>query len=252
MGIDVEVYRARIGMFLTKLRHRRCKRYKTKYNSCTIGTDIHLRSLACNIVLMMSILLLYSIVQGHKYIIDNYADTSFEYYDRPNMEHGATCILSTVSEMSGGMYITYYSRLLMLSSDVELNPGPGTSEDTQLILNAIQEVKTDLKIVSKDIVEIKSELSCLKYDIYTIRKQVGGIEKRQDHFDSKLEIFDEKLNALQYEYDTVNNDLKELSLHDDINCEHWNWMEKQITIMESERIKNFLRILDYQKMKLMN
>jgi hypothetical protein len=69
---------------------------------------------------------------------------------------------------STSLYIFLSERLLILSSDVELNPGP--SAETQSILDAIaaSNIKT-----SKEIYEVKHEILSVKSEIVSVKNELN-------------------------------------------------------------------------------
>ena len=84
-------------------------------------------------------------------------------------------ILSYILETYTGLH----EHLLLLSSDVETNPGP-LSESEQIILNAIEsnekrvlaeisEVKTNINAMKSEIAEVKSECLKTKSDIESVK-----------------------------------------------------------------------------------
>ena len=94
--------------------------------------------------------------------------------------------------------------MLLLSADVETNPGP-LSESEQTLLNAIQasetrvlaklnDVKTNIDVIKNDISEVKLECLKIKSDIDTVKvaqmktiKQVKSLKTRIDNIQGVTE-----------------------------------------------------------------
>jgi hypothetical protein len=127
-------------------------------------------------------------------------------------------------------YFKYYpKRLLILSSDIETNPGPGPGtksghrpdENTRLILNAIEETKEEVKYVKNQVDCVKNEIGCLREEIVSIKS---------------------KVESLEYGQEVIANDVASLSIADDQKEERLTNLELQLNFMESERLKSSLRI----------
>lgn len=144
------------------------------------------------------------------------------------------------------LYKTYHTRLLMLSSDVELNPGP---TDTERILAGINEIKEDVGSLKNEVLGIKSsitkiqtELTCMKGDVKTLNTKVSKIEQTQTQLKSDITKLNQKVDQLDYSNEMMNTDMAYLSQNDERKMEQIEHMEKLIDIIDGDRVKSSMRI----------
>ncbi|KAH3738562.1 hypothetical protein DPMN_045200 [Dreissena polymorpha] len=174
MGVDLNIYHARIGAFgLSCKIHKKRPKYG-KYKKFTKGSDIHLRALACSLYALFSVLVVCGVVLSHTRFIDTFAvqDTYICSWTATSM-----CgtmredIPSCISYGSNSEY--YFKRLLTLSADVETNPGPAPSpdENTQLILQAIAETKNEIKGVRNQVNCVQKELGYLTEKLVALKSK---------------------------------------------------------------------------------
>ena len=141
-------------------------------------------------------------------------------------------------------YASYSSRLLLLASDVELNPGP--VEDIEQILKAIrdgndrtavqlQDLKTDMQVIKSDMVSMKG-------DIGTIKFKVQNVESKQSRIDNDLKKIESKIDMLDHRTETLESDMSALSMNDESRENIIYELTKQVNILEKENKKCNLRI----------
>ena len=134
MGIDLDTYRARIGCYRMPLAK---PRKVENYNPNTSGDDVHLRAFIVCIyaLLVVSTTLGVLILQRHaeNSLISSYSSASIEIYHQecvPNLSY-QTCVKHQINHVPSAdrLYVAYAQRILLLSSDIELNPGPFTGNE---------------------------------------------------------------------------------------------------------------------------
>ena len=157
MGVGIEQFRLKIGLFDLKCKvHIKCSK-DGRYSPYQPGSDVHFRSFLCGLILVGICSLTHCLLYCHDAIVNHYADPfspGCTYVSVP--APGGSETLVTPCLAYSNQYAAYSSSRLLLSSDVELNPGP--TEDTALLLNAIQDVKNEVLDVKSEVKQIKSDV----------------------------------------------------------------------------------------------
>ena len=173
MGVDIVAYRCRIGLFnlcKRKGHEKSPKRKKFKqYSAETSGSDVQFRVFAMCIIIGTQLILADLLLLAIRGYSSRLYEESDDYYrGLAEASHGFESV-TTPYNMDSGCHYTYLGlsqRLLMLSADVETNPGPVT--DTELLLQEIRsskfELLEELKSVKSDIKLIKDEVAEIKLD----------------------------------------------------------------------------------------
>lgn len=92
-------------------------------------------------------------------------------------------------------HTTYSTRTLLLSADVE--PIPGQTVDTQLILSAVPDVKNEIKSVQIELKGVQTGLKSLMADLSLLKSNVCKLDRRQERLDeSKLVTISMNLRVL--------------------------------------------------------
>lgn len=186
MGVTLDVYRMRIGahasVYINRFKAKQ-KKLSVQYNPYTKWDDVHCRSAAALILIIMVLSTLLCVLHLHGFVVNTLA-TSDDIQLCPvdnshaDVHTGIFCQLQSTRSDSGqtpclkiqtGYY--YYKRLIMLSADVELNPGP--TNDMEVILQVIkeanektsieiQQVKQGIESIQSDITSVKCELKAIK------------------------------------------------------------------------------------------
>lgn len=143
------------------------------------------------------------------------------------------------------IYTSYYARLLMLSADIESNPGP-LSENEQIILDAIKasenRVLSELQEVKGDIKTMKSEIRYVKNECIKTKEEVEIVKQKQFGYEKQLKSVQKNINHIQSENETMQLDIDQL--HDNFG-EHLSLMtdlEDKIDRLERESRKSTMRI----------
>ncbi|MEW8542875.1 MAG: hypothetical protein AB2693_05020 [Candidatus Thiodiazotropha sp.] len=207
MGIDIQLYRLRIGIFGPGRGYTPKSGDKnTEYQTHIKGPDIHYRMFATLFLLSvimkisehvyqqinsMNYQIDFSILVGHEIYLCTGQIEFAQTYCRTGMF--GTALFDYDSTYDLNNYSGFAQRLLLLSRDIESNPGP-TDMDT--ILKAIQ--SSENKVLG-EIRSVRSELASIKNDIATLKS---------DQIKTKLEI-----NSMQQKQAGTANDVKNLQ-HD--------------------------------------
>lgn len=225
MGVDINIYRARIGLFALCCKARQKRPKYGKYNKLTKGEDIHLRTFVCGLYALFGVLAMYSVVWSHTWLINNYAVANANICSWSVSSVYGTMRGDIPSCSSYGEYFGYYSkRLLTLSADIEMNPGP--DENTRLILQAIAETKDEVK-------GVKYQVDCVQRELGSLREEIASIKS--------------KVDCLEYGQEVLANDVASLSLADDLKEERLTNIEIQLNLIEAERLKPSLRIFGLEE-----
>lgn len=154
MGVEICTYRKRIGLFEAAMKHKaKFKERHSNYTQYTKGDDIHWRTLTCCMILLYIVVLYRVLLEGHHVVVNTFAsDVDTQCFDihchifsstgefgNINGKSATTVTVKPMVFFYRSTYVSYCSRLLILASDIESNPGP--TEDTLLILNQINEMK---------------------------------------------------------------------------------------------------------------
>ena len=142
-------------------------------------------------------------------------------------------------------YTNYYARLLMLSADVESNPGP-LSENEQVLFDAmkasesrvlseIQEVKGDIKTMKNEIRYVKNECMKTKEEVEIVKQKQLGCEKHIRSMYKDIKNIQSENETMQLDSDHLNDNFEEkLTLMTDL--------EDQIDRLERESRKSTMQI----------
>lgn len=270
--IDVSLYRARIGMFACVLRFKSSRKRFGKYTRFTNGTDIHLRAFICNVFLLIAVSATYGVLRGHAYLIDTYAvahgenssgiSYPFVHEITANLTFDNGCwtnvLLSCASYGDtayndyGQLYSGYTQRILILSADVETNPGPGNAapdENTQLILNAIKDAKDGISELRAEVKGVKTDISSLKANVLSMQLKLSKVESMYEDIGKRFQAMEGAFGEMRFEHEVLQNDMSCLSMRDEKQEERLNAIEVQLDITESERLKGKLRIFGLEELE---
>lgn len=257
MGIDIELYRCRIGVFCggcIRNSHRRqySKQYsKQKYNPYSNTSDIHYRVFASCLVIFMMLVGVLGVLTMVNFLGSVVNEQALHSTISPcfNVRSdilwlekyiGFVTITFDFCPQSESLYMVYMQRLLLLSSDVELNPGP--SNDTQQILDAIKESNRKIEQVKDEVMAIRSDIAEVKNQVFEIKIKIGSIETRQNETDSKVQEVESKMDTVTYKYELLESDVESLAYNYEKKCEDFDRLEKQVYYLDRENRKKNLRI----------
>lgn len=245
MGDELMQYRVSLGLFFLRCRNRikvaRSRRY-TPF-TCTSISDFRLCCMVCCTLILCAFAALDVLVYCHQYLVSNYSTTYVIVSSccTNNTSRGTSHICS-VHEY---MYAAYSCRLLLLSADIELNPGP--TEDTKLLLDAIQDVKNEIVSVKGDVKSVKTELQSIKTEMSVLRNNISQMEQDQTKIWESISNIDSRVTDIEYMNEVLHDDVANLSLHDELVCDSIERIEQQLYISKSERLKDSLRIFGLEE-----
>lgn len=255
MGVGIVAYRCRIGLFNLRRKQSQnkdkpSKKGKSKrYMPETTGTDIHFRvfvmCILIGIQLVLAELLLLAI---RNYSSMLYEGTDGDYYSGlVRVGHGFETITTPYNIIDGGAQYTYKGltqRLLMLSADIETNPGPET--DMEIILREIRSSKTELleelKSVKSDIKFIKDEVAEIKLDNTVTKTNVTKLQSKQTEFETKLKNMQKELDLVKSEKETLQLDVDALADELYSKSESINKLDNDIDQLEAYSRRDTVRV----------
>lgn len=155
----------------TQCRHR-TREKASVYSPDVKSSNIHYRVFLCLILIGTNMILSECVIKGINYGVPqniyNCVHLFLTGYSTGELHQ--SCTLSypdihatqTWNESSHILFPHFHERILLLSSDIEMNPGP--ISDTNDILQAISSCKADLL---QEIRFVKSDIHCIKEEIST-------------------------------------------------------------------------------------
>ena len=108
-------------------------------------------------------------------------------------------------------YFSYSSRLLLLSADVELNPGPITDKDE--ILKAISDSNKELR---SDIHALRSDISKIKTDINEVKQTCANLNTKMESLDLKHTDLETNMKQVKNEIENIHADRDMVMLDVDV------------------------------------
>ena len=247
MGIDIATYRCRVGLFASQPCRPRLSS-KNKYVAFCKGSDIHYRVFALGTILIYVTLCYYGVVLSGRHFMELVPanpsaacwSTQIDRLSPISNEHTCT--------RYGGQYLSLSRRMLLLSGDVEMNPGP---EDTQVILDAInrsnEKVAAEIGAVRRDIGGIKDDLRGIKMELSAVRSNMAQVENRQAGMEYKLREVDQRIVRLEHHAEVVVGDMEATSINNEVFSEKLEKLERQMNLLESEKIKCNLRVFGLEE-----
>ena len=250
MGIEVQLYRIRIGSFCGG------RAYKSKnnhgnyeYNRFSNSSDIHYRAFCCCILIIYLLVVYLALLRitdaAMHMVVDSTTLPPCHVVNDDVPVFGPRTISNNVCPNSEHLYLSYVQRLLLLASDVELNPGPRS--DTQLILDAIHESNEKIELVRNDVTALRLDIGEVKKQISDISSRVGSIEKRQKEHGVKIQHLEGNVDNISYRQEVVETDFREIAYHYEKSAEEFDALRSQVNYIEKESIKNNLRIFGIQE-----
>ena len=248
MGVDLTTYRRQIGAFYTRLNS--CRKHKAKrekhhtYSRVTKGSDVHFRVflmillIGSQLITSETIMLCYRLFQ-HKlyepeplYLCSNIFQSGASIIISPMdyINHGT--VTSSFDQIIATQYSSLCQRLLLLSSDVELNPGPMTDKEEILyeIRNSKNDVLREIKTVTEDINTIKEEVSGIKTAQCKIKSDVSDLYFIQSNLETRIADLETEVQSLKSDNEMLKQDNEVLQLDvDELN----NDLETKTSIIES-------------------
>ena len=137
-------------------------------------------------------------------------DISSHLYSTDNLVSNSVSVPFNYTALN--QYGSFFERQLLLSSDVELNPGPMT--DKEEILGAIESSKRDvmmgLKTVENDILSIRADIRKIQFSQAQIETDLSNVKDKQSGFDARMKSLEKNMNMVIGENEVLRLDINEL------------------------------------------
>ena len=244
MGITIELYRIRIGTFIQPHSKHSNKEKHSMYSPNVKGSDIQYRVLLCTILIGACLIageLLVKVIESVSinYVYENYIygfainlcgiQNDVVYYTNFHIS------LPWCNSMNT-LYPYFNQRILLLSSDVETNPGP-ISDCKDEILAAIASVKTDLlteiRFVKSHINCIKEEICTIKQNQVTFKQDINTLQNNQKSIDNDVTGLKRCVRDLEQKKELLMNDIDWLNDELCKKGERMDSIEKHIDQLEA-------------------
>lgn len=259
MGVDIVVYRQRIGMFGPGRFNTRLKQHEGAYNPCTSSSDIHYRTFATLTVTLWVLFLGVRILQ--------YADTfatvcinepcaitneqcQWFCFERTRLQTFDTNhqlslrARSTSMGCNENMFANYFQLKLLRSADVELNPGPFTDKDE--ILNAVrtskEQVLSEIKSVRNEVQQMRSDVDAVRRDCADVKASLHTVEQKQSNLERKFKVHETEFRQLREDKECLQLDIDEVYMLYDAKCDEVNKLDDKLEKLESLYRKDNMRI----------
>jgi hypothetical protein len=272
MGIDINIYRSRIGhYYLSKLRSKlKLRQCKTKCKIQEHEDNIYFNlytALCLGLVLSTTIFIAMHICGRLLYYTDNpVTENKLNIYSDFQLAEIKDTTLRKVHAVGPLSYLSSTAdyirlRLLLLAGDVELNPGPGPSnqgcdnKDVNLgdLMNALKSFEqrtsiseerllNEMKAVRSDVNSIKNEIAQIKTDCSQTREILNEVISEQATMKIELMNNRDEMNDVQSICENLQLDVN--SIND--SCERQRdlseVLNERLEHIERDLIKNRARI----------
>ena len=247
MNIDIDTFRARVGLFGPGRGFRGCLN-KSKYNPNTVGSDIHLRVIALYAVILF---VFWSGTYTANSILDTATVTTetvhFPYDPCQKLTSYQTTCVRHQTVWSQPTYANYIQQRLILSKDVETNPGPQMDQnDKDDIMNAIftnsESLKREIQNVRSDTVQIKSDVESVKAICAEVKQRVDNLEGKHQRVEENVRELVTDVQNLKYEKETMVTDIDALQETLERQRDKIDILESAVEKLEREKLKCSMRI----------
>ena len=129
MGNDLIDYIAKIGIFALSCKPKMKTPKYGKYSGYHSGTDVHLQAFVLSIYMVINFIAFYGVVYVTRYMEEHYSSTDLKFCEQILQAPSKGTIMGCPLHMN--QYSSYSELLLVLSGDIEMNPGPitGVNDD---------------------------------------------------------------------------------------------------------------------------
>lgn len=254
MGVDTEIYRCRIGVFNVCMKPKLPKSSKwVRYAPQTKGNDIQFRVFWMCVLIGAQLILAESIMhmaKHHSWRLFVNHDDPYRGLAQVSRVDGFATTPYLVNSDNYYCYMNLAQRLLILSADIETNPGP--ISDKEAILREIRTSKMDLleemKSVKEDIQFIKQEVAAVKTDNVIIKSNMSQVQHKQSEFDKKLTDLQNEIDSVKRENETLQLDVDDLANQLDRKTEIIDSLDKDIDQLESYSRRDTVRVFGLREL----
>lgn len=258
MGVYIQTYCARVGRFGPGRGYKGHK--QGVYNPYTHGTDIHIRMFAVSVMaffilgpgiwLSNTMLSLAATERYSNYPVDICLEDTFSF----NSSITSCCVRdSALTSMTYYVYVSYQTRILLLSMDIETNPGPINPDDKTEILDAIksysENLREDIHSVKQDVLKIQDEMKNVWTICNDVKDRVEKIDSKQKQFESQLRDIHKEIEDIRQEKDMIQLDIDAVQENCDQGVRNIKHIEDTIDGIERNYIKSNMRIFGLHELQ---
>jgi len=161
-----------------------------------------------------------------------------------NCNYGVQFVPCIGDDICGLSFSTVQPKLLLLSGDIETNPGP--TSDTQLILGAINDCKAELSseiiALRQDVSVIQQDLKNVKSEVHSLKGKIDTVESQQRRCVERIKTIDKKIDAVEYDKQVIQGDIQEIGFSLERESGRMEYLEQQMIMMDAESVKDSLRV----------
>ena len=162
-------------------------------------------------------------------------------------EFSANC-LHKVTMTSNISYSSYFVRILLLSMDVETNPGPLDTADKNEILDAIKAsgdgLKLEMQYIKHDIENIKDDMKSVWNMCKEMNTRVDNIHKKQNQIETHLSSIESEVDNIKMDKEMLQLDVDAVHQNCNENTDRISNIEMTVERIERKAIRANLRIFN--------
>lgn len=226
MGVELVVYRLRIGGFGAGRGYTsKLKTYDVDYNPYTDGPDIHYRMFA-TMFIILAILTSYTYMYPYLDSINSGLIVGFDqcslrsyqiHHDQILCKSNSHVSMSFDVETHANSYVSFQQRMLVLSKDIESNPGPTDMEQVLIAIKASEDrVLGEIRSVKSEILSIKNDIVSVKNDQVKTKIEVNSVKQNQVDMSSDITNLQKDNKCLSELNDQMQLDID--FLHDTVDA----------------------------------
>lgn len=210
-----------------------------KYNPFTKSTDIHYRAFASCLCMLIIFSCFY-------WTVHSLRNREGDFHAKvPNCLFNLNAYSAGTPARSSRLnsYTGFEMLKLLLSNDIELNPGP-TDMDTILaaIKDSESKLMSQMSILQNDVSGMKQDLLSIKAEQDSFRSQLNQIKQKQDALCSEIQNTDRLVEKCQEVSENVQLDVEWVS-----NClgkqsDTVSFLQKEVERLNQKSISNNMRI----------
>lgn len=254
MGDSLEIYRVRIGLFgpgrgygRKSISDERELKSRWELSYRMIATFFVLGSvlLCCRMSMNIRDLTLNDIFKYSEYLCIHVDGFDGQVLENVPITSPVLLPLSTGTITANTLYLGFHQRLLVLSADIESNPGP-VSETEITIIEAIkaseERVLGEIRGVKLEINNVKQELAAVKGECVQTKLDVNELKKIQRSMVSDIKQVQTDVKCLEGHSETMQLDIDELNDMFQSKNELLNTLELNVENLERESRKGIMRV----------
>lgn len=263
MGVDIILYRIRIGTFMQ--RRKKQSKSKARYSpyTSTKGNDIHYRVFASCVVITFCLFLTQMVLQAYTLYLHT-EDNCNSCIDHiiiglPGLTESTSDV--NYNLVTFGMFTnphTYWTNiqgnhqsLLLLSGDIEENPGPVSEDSENRILEAISSLEyritSEIKDVKLDITAMKNDISKIKLESYENKQEMIKIKHNQSSLAAEMASVQNEVEQLRDIKESLQLDVEYIHNKIEMQQSKLDDMNQDIDFIEREARKSTIRVFGLEE-----